>query len=77
MALSCELAMNGHEIGYLTAQRMTPGIRPNSVNTYRAVLERPDGEQWQGEVRHRYGDGPWALVQRVLEAAGDLTKEVT
>lgn len=68
MALTCDLTLGGNAIGFLYAQRLTPGIRPESVNTYRAVLDR-NGERWEGEVRHRYGDGAWALVQRVIQAA--------
>lgn len=73
MALHMDLMLNGEQIGYLVARRLTPG--------------RPTGEdicryEWQlnvnGETRsspsdtpleHRFGDGAWALISRVIDAA--------
>lgn len=74
MAVTCQLLINDIEIGFVYAQRFRGSMRPDSLGTYRVVVEHND-ERWEGTVRHRYGDGAWALVQRVLEAVGDSFAE--
>lgn len=79
MALHFELKVNSHSIGMLYAQRIDGTNDADSVGTYRCDIthvysqHRPDPfaqVQWEGEVEHRYGDGAWALVARILAAAG-------
>lgn len=75
MAIWFELMVNDIQVGTLSAQRRTGSIHPNSVGTYHAEIFTGD-QRWTGDVRHRYGDGAWALVREVITAAGDLMQEV-
>lgn len=75
MSLWFTLHVGTVPVGFFSARRVKGTIRPDSVGTY-AVEVRTADVSWQGSVRHRYGDGVLALVQRGLEAAGDLSKGV-
>lgn len=79
MALHMNLMVNGQQIGYLYVQRREP-VRPTgedicaydwrlNVNgeTRSNVADSP--------VKHRFGDGAWALVSKVVEAAGHGPRE--
>lgn len=75
MALWFPLMVGEIEIGSFTARRITGTIHPDSVGTYTVQVFTGD-QCWRGQVRHRYGDGAWALLRVALEAAGDLLREV-
>jgi len=69
VSLFCPLYINKEIVGSLGAERIAgTGMEPDDVNTYAAVVSI-GRKRWSGEVSHRYGDGAWGLVRRVLEAA--------
>lgn len=69
MSLWCPLYINGEVVGSVGAQRTEgAGMGPDDVNVYAAVVQLGE-RHWGGSVSHRYGDGAWGLVRRVLEAA--------
>jgi len=70
---------NDFNIGRLYAQRITGTDDPDSIGHYRvdiAIGDTASGAPdeffivFAGEVTHRYGDGGWALVSKVIAAAG-------
>lgn len=74
MALHMRLMVNDAQAGYLYAQRRDPG-RPAgddvchydwSININGKTLSNLDDEPLQ----HRFGDGAWALVSRIISKAG-------
>ncbi len=78
MAIAARLFRDGGEIGDLVAMRINPVDEPGTepgpddqcVYTWSLVLdgaERTSNEL--GTVEHRHGDGPWALIRRVLQQA--------
>lgn len=67
MALHFDLCINDAAIGYFEAVRIAGGANPDDLNTYRIALRGSVG-RWDGEVQHRYGDGAWELVRKVLQA---------
>lgn len=68
MALHFDLKVNGESIGSFYARRLNPGIpTPDSINSYEYSVV-VNGETVQGEVQHRFGDGAWSLVRKVLES---------
>lgn len=67
MALHFDLCINDVAIGYFEAVRIAGGTAPDDLNTYRIALRGSVG-RWDGEVQHRYGDGAWELVRKVLQA---------
>lgn len=74
MALHMNLMVNAQQIGYLEAQRLTPGQPTgNDVCQYMWRLNI-NGETRSNvadsPVEHRVGDGAWALVARIVDAAG-------
>ena len=73
MALHMRLMLNGQRIGHLEVQRLAPNYpSADDLCTYRWRVEIND-EVYASEpvpLVHRYGDGAWALVARVIEAAG-------
>lgn len=71
MSLWFVLHVASKPIGLFDAQRISGGTDPDDVNTYQAKVELAAGERWEGQVSHRYGDGAWGLVRRVLDAAAD------
>lgn len=71
MALWCALYVNSRMIGHASAQRLTGGDQPDDINTYIATVSTIlGGPEWHGELTHRYGDGGWELMRKVLEASG-------
>lgn len=74
MALHMNLMVNGQQIGYLYAQRRGP-MHPagNDICEYDWRLNI-NGESRSNvadsPVEHRFGDGAWALVSKVIDAAG-------
>lgn len=80
MALIATMRVNNDfAIGHLYAQRITGTSDPDSIGRYRvdvAISDTADGAPEEffivfvGEVTHRYGDGGWALVSKVIAAAG-------
>lgn len=74
MSLWFDLCVNDHAIGHLAIRRLEhldlwdPGVM-DAVSTYKVTR---DGQEL-GTVRHRYGDGAWALVRLALalEAPGE------
>lgn len=69
MTVHFTLHINGQSIREgMTIQRTTPGRPlPDDVNTY-VVQAKLDGTWHTISVEHRYGDGPWVLVRKVLNA---------
>lgn len=74
MSLTCDLYVNGERIGVVYARRIGgDGVGQDDVNEYDCALNEVVGVTvWRGRVQHRYGDGAWGLVQRVLQAAGEV-----
>ena len=80
MALIATMRVNNDfAIGHLYAQRIAGNTDPDSIGTYVAEVrigDTADGAPdelftvFTGEVAHRYGDGGWALVSKVIAAAG-------
>lgn len=74
MALHMNLMVNGQQVGYLVARRIAP-VQPtsNDVCQYEWQLNI-NGENRSNlagrPAEHRFGDGAWALVSRVIDAAG-------
>lgn len=66
----------GRQIGELVAMRLDPVTEPEPDDecTYTwNVYLAGDGNQSSNEhgpVKHRHGDGPWALVAQVVTKAG-------
>lgn len=76
MALWFPLYLNDLQIGTFYAQRTNGAGHPDSLGTY--AVEIHAGEVfWRGQIRHRRRNGAFALVQKALDAAGDLTKGVS
>lgn len=77
MALHMRLMVNCQQIGYLEAQRRSPEHPQGDdeclydwrININGKTLSNMDDEP----LPHRYGDGAWALVARVIHAAGYAT----
>lgn len=73
MPVQVEMRINGHLIETLHIGRIKGNTKPNSVNTYAAVMRKP-GEQpdWFAEdvtiLEHRYGDMLQELVRKSLNA---------
>ena len=76
MPVQVEMRINGHLIETLHIGRLKGDTRPNSINTYAAVIRNP-GEQpdWFAEdvvnLEHRYGDMLEELVRKSLNAIND------
>jgi hypothetical protein len=81
MALHMQLMVNGSPIGYLEARRLTPG-RPtgNDICQYEWHLN-VNGDTRSNlpgtPVEHRFGDGAWALVSKIIAAADRGPREDT
>jgi hypothetical protein len=74
MALHMQLMVNGQQIGYLVVTRLSPD-RPtgNDICRYewRININGVTRSNLEEEpLAHRFADGAWALVARVVEAAG-------
>lgn len=74
MTLHFTLHVNGRSIAEgMTVRRTTPGQpQPDDVNRY-VVQAKCDGTWHTITVEHRYGDGPWELVRKALNAIADGT----
>ncbi|AMU39221.1 hypothetical protein A3N99_02700 [Mycobacteroides abscessus] len=72
MTLHFTLHVNGKSIHEgVHIQRTSSGRPlPDDVNTYVAQVKR-DGTWRTTTVEHRYGDGPWELVRKVLNATSE------
>ncbi|KMV17634.1 hypothetical protein ACT17_15250 [Mycolicibacterium conceptionense] len=80
MALIATMRVNNDfAIGHLYAQRIAGTNDPDSIGRYRvdiAIGDTADGAPEEfftvfvGEIDHRYGDGGWALVSKVITSAG-------
>lgn len=69
MSLNFQLQINEYPIGLYEAVRIDGEADPDYINTYRVRLYDKFGRlEWEGEVKHRYGDGAWALVERSMLA---------
>lgn len=67
MALHFDLKVNGKPIGSFYARRLNPGIpTPDSINSYEYLVEAND-TVYDGTIQHRFGDGGWILVKKVIE----------
>lgn len=75
MTLHFTLHVNAKSIDEgMTVQRTTPGRpEPDDVNTYVAQA-KCDGKWHTVTVEHRYGDGPWELVRKALNAIPGRTE---
>lgn len=73
MSLYCDLYVNGDRIGSVHAKRILGDeMDLDNVHEYDCALNGAVGARvWHGRVKHRYDDGAWGLVRRVLEAAGE------
>lgn len=64
MSLHLDLMVNDKKIGFMEIQRVNKlhGSKPddNAQYTYNVLI---DGTLL-GQVDHRYGDGPWALLHK-------------
>lgn len=74
MSLIAKVQINEDHIGTVVARRMSGTEDPESWGTYeyRIIDQRASGHTDRlaaGDVRHRYGDGAFILLARVLEAA--------
>lgn len=70
MALHADVGVNGVPIGEIYVQRTAPLYpRPETICTYRWEVRRGDYVRRGFGIQHRYGDGPFALIARVLMAA--------
>jgi hypothetical protein len=73
MPVQVEMRINGHIIDVLHIGRIEGEAKPESINTYWAVVRKP-GEQpdWFAEdvveLEHRYGDMLQELVRKSLNA---------
>lgn len=76
MSLTCDLYVNGERIGAIYARRILPDdMDLADIHAYDCALNGVAGASvWRGHVSHRYADGAWGLVQRVLEAAGEVSR---
>lgn len=73
MALHMNLMVNDVRIGWLHARRLTPpgSPGPDDVCTYEWHVRQHGRNVVSVEpLEHRYGDGAWALVARIVDAAG-------
>lgn len=73
------LMVNDEQIGYLVARRLTP-LHPTGGDVCRYEWSlNINGETRTNPadtpVEHRFGDGAWALVSRVVDAAGRGPRE--
>lgn len=74
MALHMQLMVNDQQIGYLVARRISPE-RPtgNDICQYEWKININGITRFNLEeepIRHRFGDGAWALVAKIVAAAG-------
>ncbi|MFT4126274.1 MAG: hypothetical protein QM662_08600 [Gordonia sp. (in: high G+C Gram-positive bacteria)] len=67
MSLHFPLRVGLTTIGYFEAVRIEGDDSPGSINTYRCGVHRPDRGRLNFTLRHRYGDGAWALVHAATE----------
>lgn len=69
MSLNFVLRINEYPIGAFEAVRIDGEADPDYINTYRIrIYSKTLQLEWEGEVKHRYGDGAWALVERSMLA---------
>lgn len=78
MTVQCDLTIDGRRIGSVYATREAgTGTDPDDVNPYVCgVLEADGSARWRGRIWHRYGDGAWELVERVLRASRSPSIEI-
>lgn len=74
MSLIAKVQINEDHIGTVVVRRMSGTEDPDSWGSYeyRVIDQRVSGHTDRlagGEVRHRYGDGAFVLLARVMEAA--------
>lgn len=81
MALHMDLMVNGQQIGYLVARRLTPDWPTGSDICQYEWRVNINGETRSNledsPVQHRFNDGAWALVARVIDAADRGPREDT
>jgi hypothetical protein len=74
MSLHMRLRVNGDQIGYLIIRRLEPGCPTgNDICHYEWTLNingKTLSNLDETPVEHRFRDGAWTLVARVIEAAG-------
>lgn len=76
MPVQVEMRINGYIIDVLHIGRLEGNTRPDSINTYAAVVRKP-GQQpdWYADdvvtLEHRYGDMLQELVRKSLNAIAD------
>lgn len=75
MSLWFILRAGAHEVGWMEVQRVTNTDRnplePGDVSEYEIQVTQGFGHNpdMTGTVQHRYGDGPWVLLRKALDAA--------
>lgn len=80
MALYADLMVNGERIGNVYARRVSPPGWPgaNDVCEYEWRIEANGVDNHsEAPLAHRYGDGPWALIARIIQAAGRGSRQAT
>lgn len=73
MALHGSIKVNECLIGYWVATRVGGSDSPDDVNTYRCEVVRVGALPVRGytvefEVKHRYGDGAFELLRKIMAA---------
>ena len=66
MSLNFVLRVNEYPIGGFEAVRIDGEADLDYINTYRVRIYEKYQMVWEGEIKHRYGDGAWALVERAM-----------
>lgn len=76
MALHFPLMVNGEQIGYFEAVRVSGTTNSNSINCYRIRILRKDEPVIQYYIEHRYGDGAWVLIREAFNEERRLAGEL-
>jgi hypothetical protein len=72
VTLHVRLTVNGDVIGHISVQRINPPVpTDDTICVYAWAIS----DNWEFAVsgtalHHRYGDGPWSLIAKVIVAAG-------
>lgn len=75
--LNATITVGAEEIAYVDARRLSPRSKrphPDTICRYEWRIKVMGGPMVSNEpdrpIEHRYGDGPLALVARIIDAAG-------
>ena len=74
------LMVNDTRIGFLYAQRLKPAgnLTSDTICTYKWEIEiTGKGMSFKrGTIDHRFGDGAWALVSKIINESGITESEM-